>query len=129
MVGVPVLTGWKVGASLLGTDPFRDIENAPVPVDAAEGRSAVVDWRVLLLLLLVFCCALFSWMNWESEVTLRLVFCGDVSMSIMVVILLSLVTGVLATLIFQAGYRNWRRARRELEERAARNDVQGEGGD
>ena len=118
---------WKVGAQLPGTDPFRDIESAPVSVDGAESRSAVVDWRVLLLLLLVFCCILFSWMNWESEVTLRLLFCGDVSMSVMVAILLSLATGSVVTLLVEAGYRRWRRERRDLEERAAQNDAVREG--
>ncbi|MBD3175799.1 MAG: hypothetical protein GF320_11510 [Armatimonadia bacterium] len=114
---------------MLGTDPFEDIESTPVSVEGSESRAPVVDWRILLVLILVFCAILFSWMNWESEVTIRMLFCGDVPMSIMVVILLSFVGGSLVTLLVQAGYRRWRHDRQELEERAAEGDALVEGGD
>lgn len=100
-------------------DPYTDVEVAGLPPgDDDETRTAVVDWRALLLLFALAYVVLLAWTNWESEARVRLVFCADITLSIVWIVGLSLLLGAGMTLVFQGSYRRFR-AQKEALERAA----------
>ena len=111
-----------------GNDPYSDLEGAPFPTQTHDDRrTPVLDWRIVLFILGLLYVLGFSYLNAESEAVVRLVFCGDVTLSVVAILLLGAVIGAVLTLIAQSGYRRYRSRKAALEE-AARAAFGGGGG-
>jgi uncharacterized integral membrane protein len=105
-------------------EPYADIAGAPVPLDDddMEPRTRFVDWRLLVVLVVLVYVLILAWTNSGTTVTIQLPPCLETEIGLVWLVLTTLLVGSAITFIVQAGYRGYRKQHQALEE-AARADL------